>query len=153
MPLPRFASVRYLSKPRPILSRRTADKQASRSGAGDCWQWNPRCRECRARRSGVHCSRCYSRTRMAGSGWAAERRRCIALFLWIMKKLPNRCHEGHQSLKRPVFTGFFRPLKLFPLGKFKYRAAYLQWFYKQNIRKYVNDLRWYLRLFHFLVSK
>ena len=50
---------------------------------------------------------------------------------------------------QPLMFTFF----LFPFGKFKYRAAYLQWFYKQNIRKYVNDLRWYLRLLQFLVSK
>ena len=31
--------------------------------------------------------------------------------------LPNRCHEGHQGLKSPVFTGLFRPLKSFPLAK------------------------------------
>ena len=47
----------------------------------------------------------------------------------------------------------FRPMKLFPLGKFKYRGAYLQWFRKQNIRKYVNDLHLYLRMLQFLVSK
>lgn len=29
--------------------------------------------------------------------------------------LPNRCREGLQGLKSPVFTGFFRPLELFPL--------------------------------------
>ena len=29
--------------------------------------------------------------------------------------LPNRCHEGHQDSKSPVFTGFFRPMQLFPL--------------------------------------
>ena len=30
--------------------------------------------------------------------------------------LPNRCREGLQGLKSPVFTGFFRPLELFPLA-------------------------------------
>ena len=30
--------------------------------------------------------------------------------------LPNRCREGLQSLKKSVFTGFFQPLKLFPLN-------------------------------------
>ena len=29
--------------------------------------------------------------------------------------LPNRCHEWIQGSKSPAFTGFFRPLKLFPL--------------------------------------
>jgi len=37
--------------------------------------------------------------------------------------LPNRCHEGHQGLKNPVFTGFFRPLNLFPLGKISVSIA------------------------------
>ena len=40
-----------------------------------------------------------------------------------------------------------------PLGKFKYRGAYLQWFHERNIRKYANDLRSYFRLLQFLVSK
>ena len=31
--------------------------------------------------------------------------------------LPNRCREGLQGLKSPVFTGFFRPLELFPLDR------------------------------------
>lgn len=30
-----------------------------------------------------------------------------------------------------------------PLGKFKYKGAYLQWFHERNIRKYANDLRSY----------
>ncbi len=30
--------------------------------------------------------------------------------------LPNRCHEGHQDLKSPVFMGFFEPMKLLPLN-------------------------------------
>ena len=29
--------------------------------------------------------------------------------------LPNRCHEWLQSLKKPVFTGFFQAVKSFPL--------------------------------------
>ena len=29
--------------------------------------------------------------------------------------LPNRCHEGHQGSKSPVFTGFFEPMQSFPL--------------------------------------
>ena len=40
-----------------------------------------------------------------------------------------------------------------PLGKFKYMGVYLGWFYRQNIRKYVNVLPAYLRQFAFLVSK
>ena len=31
--------------------------------------------------------------------------------------LPNRCREGHQGSKSPVFTGFFGPLKSFPLHR------------------------------------
>ena len=30
--------------------------------------------------------------------------------------LPNRCHEGHQGSKSPVFTGFFEPMQSFPLN-------------------------------------
>lgn len=46
--------------------------------------------------------------------------------------LPNRCREGLQGLKSPVFTGFFRPLKLFPLAN-KILSLYFLvlalWFY------------------------
>ena len=31
--------------------------------------------------------------------------------------LPNRCHEWLQSLKNPVFTGFFQAVKSFPLNR------------------------------------
>ena len=34
--------------------------------------------------------------------------------------LPNCCHEGHQGSKSPVFTGFFKPMQLFPLAKWKH---------------------------------
>ena len=30
--------------------------------------------------------------------------------------LPNRCREGLQGSKNPVFTGFFQAVKLFPLN-------------------------------------
>ncbi len=30
--------------------------------------------------------------------------------------LPNRCREGLQGLKSPVFTGFFQAVKLFPFN-------------------------------------
>lgn len=40
-----------------------------------------------------------------------------------------------------------------PLGKFKYRGAYLQWFHERNIRKYANDLRSYFWLLQFLSIK
>lgn len=37
--------------------------------------------------------------------------------------LPNRCHEGHQGSKSPVFTGFFQAVKSFPLGKISVSIA------------------------------
>ena len=49
--------------------------------------------------------------------------------------------------------GFGGKRQLFPLGKFRYMGAYLGWFCRQNIRKYVNVLPAYLRQYAFLVSK
>nr|DAH33757.1 MAG TPA: hypothetical protein [Caudoviricetes sp.] len=40
--------------------------------------------------------------------------------------LPNRCHEGHQDSKSPVFMGFFEPMQSFQLGKFRYSRVYLR---------------------------
>ena len=76
-----------------------------------------------------------------------------ALFFQVIKVSGRiadvRCVEAQETQRFRAF----QPPKSLPLGKFKYRAAYLQWFYKQNIRKYVNDLHLYLRLLQFLVSK
>ena len=45
------------------------------------------------------------------------------------KMLPNRCHEWIQGSKSPVFTGFFRPLNLFPLLKLSVNPCVLRSIY------------------------
>ena len=44
-----------------------------------------------------------------------ESKSVSSLFMNNEILLPNRCREGHHGSKSPVFTEFFRPLKLFPL--------------------------------------
>ena len=57
------------------------------------------------------------------------------------------------TIQNLTILTYFDFKKSFPLGKFKYMGVYLGWFYRQNIRKYVNISLAYLEQFIFLVSK
>lgn len=58
-----------------------------------------------------------------------ESKSVSSLFMNNEILLPNRCHEGHQSSKSPVSTGFFEPMQLFKLDKSYYMGLYFLCFH------------------------
>lgn len=60
-----------------------------------------------------------------------ESKSVSSLFMNNEILLPNRCHEGHQSSKSPVSTGFFEPMQLFKLGKYMFlHDIFVRYLYK-----------------------
>ena len=56
---------------------------------------------------------------------ADESKSVSSLFMNHEKMMPNRCRGGSLTPKNPVISGFSGPLKLLPLGKFRYSRVYL----------------------------
>ena len=58
-----------------------------------------------------------------------ESKSVSSLFMNNEILLPNRCHEGHQDSKNPVFTGFFQAMQSFPFDKSYYMGLYFLCFH------------------------